>query len=163
MPGSDDDELTEEDLAALAEYEASPEGQKPGREETRAEKLTKLFYKTPAMIEHKRVIDAINDTSALDEDVTVSLKIPRRFITMLEFRERQDAADAGRAPVPAEELLTRTLVGELEEQLHWLVVEPARFKHYRNLWNRFCDEQGAPEEKIPPPGKAKDGGGEGAF
>jgi hypothetical protein len=161
MAGSDD--LTDEDLAALAEYEASVEGQKTGREETRAEKLTRLFYKTPAMTEHQKVIDAINDTAALDHDVTVSLKIPRRFITMLEFRERQDAADAGRAPASAEELLTLALVGELEEQLHWLVVEPARFEHYRNLWNRFCDEQGAPEEKIPPPGTAKDEGGEGAF
>jgi hypothetical protein len=156
MPESDD--LSEKDLAALAEYEASPEGQKPGREETRAEELTKLFYKTPAMIEHKRVIDAINDTSALDHDVTVSLKIPRRFITMLEFRERQDAADAGRAAVSAEELLTRTLVGELEEQLHWLVVEPARFEHYRNLWNRFCDVHGATEEKIPSPDAGTDEG-----
>ena len=162
MAGIEDD-LTKEDLAALAEYEASAEGQAASREETRAEKLTKLFYKTPAMIEHQRVIDAINDTSALDHDVTVSLKIPRRFITMLEFRERQNAADAGRAPAPAEERLTRTLINALEEELHWLVVEPARFEHYRNLWNRFCDEQGAPEEKIPPPGTVKDEGGEGVF
>lgn len=155
MPSSNDD-LTEEDLAALAEYEASPEGQKPGREETRAEKLTKLFYETPAMIEHKRVIDEINDTSARDQDVTVTLKIPRRFLTMLDFRERQDAADAGRAPVSAAEVMTHTLVNELEAQLHWLVVEPARLEHYRKLWNRFCEEQGAPEEKIPPPSPARD-------
>jgi len=161
MAGNDD--LTEEDLAALAEYEASPEGQQPGREETRAEKLTKLFYETPAMIEHKTVIDAINDTSAPDHDVTLSLKIPHRFITMLEFRERQDAADTGRAPASAEDLLARRLINELEDELHWLVVEPARFEHYRNLWNRFCDEQGAPEQKILLPGTAEDKGGEGAF
>lgn len=150
MAGSDDD-LSDKDLAALAEYEASTEGQMAGREKTRAEQLTKLFYETPAMIEHKKVVDAISDTSGVDHDVTVSLKIPRRFITMLEFRERQDAADAGRLPASAEDLLARRLINQLEDELHWLVVEPARFEHYRNLWNRFCEERDALEEKILPP------------
>src|SRR5260370_6134503 len=48
MPGDDDlNDLTEDQLAALDKYETSAEGQKQGREEAQAAKLTKLFYKTP--------------------------------------------------------------------------------------------------------------------
>ena len=46
MPGNDDpEELSEEDLAALAEYENSEEGRAAGEPEpeSQAERLTKLF------------------------------------------------------------------------------------------------------------------------
>lgn len=166
MGGSNDpDNPTDQDRAAIAEYETSFEGRLQGRQgrgETRAAALTKLFHKTPAMVEHRAVIDALTEAD-IDQDVTVAVTVPRRFLTMLEFREGQEAADAGRVPAPAAELLTRRLTNELEDELHWLTVAPARFEHYRNLWNRFCDEQGAPEEKIKPPAAAEGEDGESPF
>ncbi len=167
MTGSGDpDELSEQERVALAEYEASFEGRRQaqrGRGETRAATLTKAFHKTAAMIEHARVIDALNDTSALDRDVTVPVNISQRYLTMLEFRERQEATDAGREPAPVAEVLRQRLTNEFEAELHWLTVSPGRFEHYRKLWNRFCDEEGAPEEKIEPPAAAEGEDGEGPF
>jgi hypothetical protein len=69
----------------------------------------------------------------------------------------------GRAHTRIDKVLTRIVDNEVQEELHWLVVEPAHFERYRNLWNRFCDEQGAPEHKIGAPQKAEARGGEGPF
>jgi hypothetical protein len=69
----------------------------------------------------------------------------------------------GRAHTPIDKVLARIVDNEVQEELHWLVVEPAHFECYRNLWNRFCEEQGAPEHKIGAPQKAEARGGEGPF
>lgn len=70
---------------------------------------------------------------------------------MLEFVERNNAADAGRTPAAAVDVLSQIVKNELHDMLHRLVAAPAHFAHYRNLWNRFCDEQNALEHKIPDP------------
>ena len=65
MPGSDDtDNLTDEDLAAIDEYENSEEGRavRPAPE-SRAGQLTKLFMQTPEMQEYRRTADSINNRS----------------------------------------------------------------------------------------------------
>lgn len=113
-----------------------------------AQELTKAFLKTPEMVEHARVIGAVNDKLDTDDTVTVGLQIPKQFLTMLEFVERTEAAHEGREPEPVGEVLNLMLINQLQEELHWLVVEPAHFERYRDLWNRFCDKQGAPEHKI---------------
>jgi hypothetical protein len=115
-----------------------------------AQELTKAFLKTPEMVEHARVIGEVNDKLDTDDTVTVGLQIPKQFITMLEFVSRTEAAHEGREPEPVGEMLNLMLVNQLQEELHLLVVAPAHFERYRDLWNRFCDEQGAPEHKILP-------------
>ena len=89
--------------------------------------------------------------------------MPREFIRLTEFLEQKRAADAGVAPLPPDKVINQIILNELHDQLHWLVVEPAHFEHYRELWNRFCDEQGAPEEKIPDPLTTAEEGGESPF
>ena len=131
---------------------------------TRAEELTDLFYKTPEMQECKQTAGAINNSLDPEDTVSVTLAVPKEFMRLVEFLEEKRADESSVAPRPAEAVLNQILLNELHEQLHWLVVAPARFSYFRNLWNRFCDEQGAPEEKIADPagGPAK-GGEEGPF
>jgi hypothetical protein len=124
-----------------------------------AEELTRAFLKTPEMAEHQNVIGTVNSRLDEGDTETVCLQVPKQFLTMLEFVERNNAADAGRTAATAADVLNQIVKNELHDMLHWLVVQPARFAHYRNLWNHYCDEQGAPEHKIPTPGEVspKDG------
>jgi hypothetical protein len=148
----DIDDLTDEQLAALDEYEKSQESKaaRQPKPENRAAQLTKLFLKTPEMVEYAQVIGDVNDKLDTDDTVTVGLQIPKQFITMLEFVERTEAAHEGREPEPVGEVLNLMLVNQLQEELHLLVVAPEQFPRNRDLYNRFCDEQGAPEHKILP-------------
>jgi hypothetical protein len=144
-------EMTDDELPTAVEaYENSKEGraaQKP-KPASRAEQLTKLFLKTPEMQECRVTAGSI--TNKLDEEDTVSVKIavPKEFVRLTEFLEQKRATTAGVSPRPAGKVLNQILLNELHDQLHWLVVSPARYEYYRDLWNRFCDAQGAPEEKI---------------
>jgi hypothetical protein len=113
-----------------------------------AEELTKAFRKTPAMTELAELIDAV-ENGDWDEQA-VSVEVSKPLLKMLEFLERAEAAEQGRAPTPVDKILARIIDNVLQEELHWLTVEPAHFDRYRDLWNRFCDEQGAPEHKILP-------------
>jgi hypothetical protein len=167
MPGRDDtDNLTEKELAELAEYENSEDmaSAKP-EPESRAEQLTKLFRQTPEMQELRQLTDTVHNELNAEDDVPLYIHVPRAFIRQTEFLEEKRAAAAGVAPSPAANVLNRILVNALHEELHWLATGPARFSHYRNLWNQFCDEQGAPEEKIGEDGKPapQERGEEGPF
>jgi hypothetical protein len=147
------DELSEEDRAAL-DYERRREEETETR--GRTERLTKLFYKTPAMVEHAEMINAVQNSADWSPQ-EVCIEVSKPLLTMLEFQERAEAAEQGRAPTPIDKILARIVDNELQDQLHWLSVEPAHFERYRNLWNRFCDDQGTPEHKIPAPGEAAEG------
>jgi hypothetical protein len=166
MPGNDDpEELSEEDLAALAEYENSKEG-RAAREpepESPAERLTKLFNKTPEMQECRQTADSINNRLNPDDTVPVQIDVPREFLRLTEFLEQKRSTAAGVVPLPTPKVLNQILLNELHDQLHWLITGPARFSYYRGLWNRFCDEQGAPHQKIPDPQASAGEGGEGPF
>ena len=156
------DELSEEDRAAL-EYERSREGEAEQAEtRARAEQLTKLFYKTPAMVEHVEMINAVQNGSDWTTD-TVCIEIAKPLLAMLDFQERAEAAEEGRAPEPLDKILARIVDNELQDQLHWLVAEPVHFQRYRKLWNQFCDDQDAPEHKIKEPEAADEEGREGPF
>jgi len=164
IPGSSDpDKLSAEDLAAVAKYESSEEGREDANPESPAERLTKLFYKTPEMQECSQTADAINTSLDPKDTVPVQIDVPRQFIRLTEFLEQKRATDAGVTPLTAARVLNQILLNELHDQLHWLVVEPARFRYYRELWNRFCDQQGAPDQKIPDPQVTAGEGGEGPF
>ena len=115
---------------------------------TKAEELTALFYQTPEMKECRETADAIANQLDPEDTVAVTIGVPKAFIRLTDFLEGKRAADAGGAPLPAETVLSRILINELHDQLHWLITSPARYSHYRDLWNRFCEAQGAPEEKI---------------
>lgn len=128
-----------------------------------AEELTRAFLKTPEMAEHEKVIGTVNARLDEGDTETVCLQVPKQFLTMLEFVERNNAADAGRTPAPATDVLSQIVKNELHDMLHWLVVQPAHFAHYRNLWNRFCDAQNAPEQKIPDPLASAKSDEEGPF
>jgi hypothetical protein len=165
MPGKDDaDEMSAEDLAALEEYENSEEGKEAGKPtpETPAERLTKLFLKTPEMEEWRQTADSINNRLNPEDTVAVQVDVPREFIRLTEFLEQKRALAAGVGPLPPHEVLNQILLNELHDQLHWLITGPARFGYYRDFWNRFCDAQGAPELKTADPradekGTATDG------
>ena len=118
---------------------------------TRAEELTELFLKTPEMQECKLAAGSIANKLDPDDTVAVTIDVPKEFVRLTEFLEGKRLAGTAAQPRPVPQVLTQILLNELHDQLHWLAVSPARFEYYRNLWNRFCDEQGAPEEKIADP------------
>jgi hypothetical protein len=122
---------------------------------SRVEKLTELFYKTPEMQECRETAGTVNNRLDPADTTPIRVEIPKAFIPLIELIERNQADDAGRSPRPVEQILSQILVNELHGQLHRLTVEPGHFEHYRNLWNRFCDAHGAPEEKIPDPDATK--------
>jgi hypothetical protein len=126
----------------------------------RAAELTALFLKTPEMQECKTTAGTL--LNQLDDGDTVSLKIelPRALVQLAEFLERKRAEEAGVAAQSAAKVLGNMLRNDLHDELHWLTVGPAHFAYYRNLWNRFCDAQGAPEQKIADPGRRPERGGE---
>jgi hypothetical protein len=162
MPGDDSDNLSEEDQAALAEYEAEGGTAEPAPE-SEAEKLIKLFHKTPEMQECRQTADSINNRVNPDDTVAVQLDVPREFIRLTEFLEQKRATAAGVEPLPTPQVLNQILLNELHDQLHGLITGPARFGYYRDLWNRFCDTQGAPDQKLPDPLASAGEGGEGPF
>ncbi len=136
---------------SLKDQKQDTEPGKGQRVSLTAAELTAAFLKTPAMAEHVKTIGTVNAQLDPQDTGTISLQIPKEFLTMLEFVERNNAADAGRDAEPADKVLAQIVLNELHDMLHWLVVAPGRFAHYRKLWNQFCDEQGAPNEKIPDP------------
>jgi len=161
MPGRDDRaELSEEDLAALSDYENSDEGKAAGEPEPEspAERLTKLFYKTPEMQECRQTADSINSSLNPEDTVAVQIDVPREFLRLTEFLEQKRATAAGVGPLPTPKVLNQILLNELHDQLHGLITGPARFSYYRGLWNRFCDAQGAADQKIPDPWGPEPGG-----
>jgi len=135
MPDDKDrNELSEEDRAAL-DYERRREEEAETR--GRTEQLTKLFYKTPAMAEHAEMINAVQNSRNWTPQ-TVCIEVSKPLLTMLEFQERAEAAEQGRAPTPIDKVLARIVDNELQDQLHWLAVEPAHFERYRNLYMWVC-------------------------
>ena len=141
-----------------------PDDQHPDKptKEDRAKQLTKLFYKTPAMLKHAQMLDAVQtgDDSSTE---TVCIEVSKPLLAMIAFQERAQATEQGRAPAPTDSVLALMVDNMLQEELHWHAVEPFHFEHYRKLWNRFCDEQGAPEHKIAAPGQTAEEGREGPF
>ena len=152
--------MTEEDLAALDGYENSEAGKTAAapEPESRAAGLTKLFYQTPEGKELREMADSVKNGLNEDDTVAVQIHVPRQFIRQTEFLEGKRVTDAGGTPRAADRVLNQILLNELHDQLHWLVASPANFSHYRALWNRFCDAQGAPEEKIPSAESSKEEG-----
>ena len=116
--------------------------------EERRQELRSVFLQTPEMREYAAVSREINN--ALDEDDTVPFQfhVPRQFVQMVEFLEHKRASDAGVTPVNAERTLNQMLMNLLHEELHSLVTEPETYPYYQGLWNRFCDAQGEPGQKI---------------
>jgi hypothetical protein len=164
MATDEHDNLSDEELAAVSEYENSEEGRAGEPEpESRAVQLTKLFYKTPEMQECRLTADSINNALNPDDTVSVQIHVPREFLRLTEFLEQKRATAAGVGPLPPPKVLNQIVLNELHDQLHWLITGPARFSYYRDLWNRFCDEQGAPDQKIPDPQASAGEGGEGPF
>jgi hypothetical protein len=167
MSGSDDPKNpSEEELDALvAEYEDSEEGKAAGEPEpeSRAEKLAKLFWKTPEMQECRQTADSIQNGLNEDDTVRVQIDMPREFIRLTEFLEQKRATAAGVEPLPPPKVLNQILLNELHDQLHGLITGPARFRYYRDRWNRFCDAQGAPDQKLPDPLASAGEGEEGPF
>ena len=128
-----------------------------------AAELTAAFLKTPEMQECKTTAGTILNQVDDGNTVSVTIKLPRALVQLAEFLERKRAGDAGKARSPAK-VLTAMLQNDLHDELHWLTVEPAHFAYYRNLWNRFCDAQGASEQKIADPAsRPEQGGEEGPF
>jgi hypothetical protein len=151
MPGNDDhDELSDEDLAALEDYENSAEGRMVPAPNP-AEVLTRLFNKTPEMQECITTANSIAEGLDPEDPVAVQVYVPRQFMRLTEFLEQKRAVAAGVEARMSQEVLNQILLNELHDQLHALITGPARFGYYRELWNRFCDANGAPELKIVEP------------
>jgi hypothetical protein len=147
-----DDELS----AAVEAYENSAEGRaaKKHKPESRRAQLTKLFYQTPEGQEVRLTADSINNKLNMGDTLPIKIDVPKEFIRLTEFLEKKRMTGGRGKPRPAAKILNQILLNELHDQLHWLVVGPARYEFYRDLWNRFCDAQGAPEHKIADPASA---------
>lgn len=146
--------MREDELAAaVEEHENSEEGRaaRQRKPESRAARLTKLFYQTPEGRELRRIADSINAKLNVGDTVAVKIDVPKEFIRLTDFLEQKRVAGTATKPRPAAKVLNQIILNELHDQLHWLVAGPARFEYFRDLWNRFCNEQGAPEEKIADP------------
>jgi hypothetical protein len=127
---------------------------------SRAE-LTELFNKTPEMQECKSTAGALVNQVHDGNTVSVQVELPRALVQLVEFLEGKRAEDGGKARNVGK-FLSDVLVNDLQDELHWLTVAPAEhFAYYRNLWNRLCEAQGAPEEKLADP-LAPAGGKEGS-
>jgi hypothetical protein len=142
---------------------AAPKKAKAKSKNPSAEELTREFLKTPPMVEHARMLSEIQDDPDWhNEPVTVEVAKP--LLKMLEFLERLEASDGRRKPEEVKKLLSSILDNHLQAVLHELVVSPGVHRHYRDLWNAFCDKNGAPEHKIPDPSTvSKDEGNQGLF
>jgi hypothetical protein len=164
VSGSDDDgKLSAEDQAALAEYENSDATGAKAPTSSGAAELTKLFYKTAEMQDYSLTLAAIEAGLDMEDTVPVKIDVPREFIRLTEFLELKRATAAGVEPLPPQKVLNQIILNELHDQLHGLITGPTRFRYYRDLWNRFCDEQNAPDEKIAAPHAAAPEDGNGPF
>jgi ATP-dependent 26S proteasome regulatory subunit len=132
-------------------------------QESRAAALTKLFLQTPEMQEFQLVAGTIANKLDPKDTVSITIDIPKQFVRLTEFLEQKLRSGSRVKPRPVAAVLNQILLNELHDQLHWLTVEPAHFSYYRDLWNQFCDEHGAPEEKISDPASAPVKGEEGPF
>jgi hypothetical protein len=126
------------------------------------DELTAAFLRTPAMMAHVENINAVENAKDWSP-ATVCIEIDKPLLAMLEAEERTEAAEQGRDPKPVEKILALMMDNVLQEELHWHVVQPMHFARYRRLWNRYCDEHGAPERKIREPGQAEQKAPDGPF
>jgi len=124
---------------------------------SRAGELTALFLNTPEMQECKTTAGTLLNQLDEGDTVTIQIKLPRSLVQLAEFLESKRA---GKAAKDAAKVLSRYLHNDLHDELHMLTVAPLSFDYYRDLWNRFCDDQGAPEEKIADPASGPARGGE---
>jgi hypothetical protein len=131
--------------------------------ESRAQALTRLFLQTPDMKECQLVAGGIANKLDPGDTVSITIDVPKQFVLLTDFLEQKLRTGSRVKPRPAAAVLNQILLNELHDELHWLTVEPAHFSYYRDLWNRFCDEQGAPSEKIPDPASTAEKGEEGPF
>ena len=104
---------------------------------TRAEDLTEQFNAMPEMQECKQTAGSIRNKLDPEDTVSIAIDVPKEFIRLTEFLEKKRAGETGATPRPPNKVLNQIMLNELHEQLHWLVVEPTRFSHYRDLWNRL--------------------------
>ena len=141
-----------------------PKKAKSKSQTTTAAELTAAFLKTPEMQECRTTAGTILNQVYDGNTVSITIKLPRALVQLAEFLERKRAEDGGVKARSAVKVLTAMLQNDLHDELHWLTVEPAHFAYYRNLWNRFCDAHGAPEQKIADPAsRPEQGGEEGPF
>ena len=142
---------------------AAPKKAKAKSKTPSAEELTREFLKTPPMVEHTRMLNEIQDDPDWNSEA-VTLEVSKPLLKMLEFVEHLEAADEKRKPEKVTEILSRILDNHVQAELHGLVASPGSHRHYRDLWNAFCDKNGAPQHKIPDPSTiSKDDGNEGLF
>lgn len=137
---------------------------KPASSQGRGAELTALFLKTPEMQECTTTAGTILNQVYDGNTVSIKIELPRALVQLAEFLERKRAEGAGVAARSTAKVLGDMLQNDLHDELHWLTVEPAHFAYYRNLWNRFCDAQGASKQKIADPARTKaQGREEGPF
>jgi hypothetical protein len=125
--------------------------------ERKREELGRLFLETPEMREYTAVTQDISNTLDEDDTVPFQLHVPRQFLQLVDFLEQKRALQAGVSPVTAERTLNQMFMNLLHEELHSLITEPLTYPYYLELWNRFCDAQGAPEQKIVQPAEKAEG------
>lgn len=120
-------------------------------EKTKAEQLMQQFLKTPEMQECSTFAGKINNQLDPGDTVPVTINVPKAFIRLTDFLEQKRVGGSSGKPRPAGSVLNQILLNDLHEQLHALTTGPLTFAHYRELWNSYCDANGAPEEKLRGP------------
>jgi hypothetical protein len=139
-----------------------------GVDHDRLQEIYRLFLKTPEAHEHRAAVEKANDAlSGIDAEwpvVEITIEIPQPFVDLFTYIERLNARDAGRAPENIATLVEQDVHNEMHQRLHWLSTEPQVFEHYRNMFNRFCVENGWQEYQIKERPKAgEEDGSSGSF
>lgn len=156
--------VTRVDAGRAAEARAANEA--AGINHDRLQEIFRLFLRTPEAQEHRAAVEKANDGVCSDEYATVELtiEIPRPFVDLFTYIERLNARDAGREPESITAIVQQDVHNDMHQRLHWLVVEPQLFEHYRNMFNRFCVANGWPEFQLKErPKGAEEGGSDGPF
>jgi hypothetical protein len=116
--------------------------------ETHREILKKLFYETAEMQQCRETADSITNQLDLEDTVLIQIDVPKEFIHLTEFLEEKRAASEGVTPLPVAKVLSHIILDELHDLHYWIIHEPEHYRYYRDLWNRFCEEQGTPGYKL---------------
>ena len=114
------------------------------------ETLVLTFADTDEFHELQDELDIFDDAPD-GETERVEVQIPKRYLALFRFLETKAAEAENRPILPLSEVLSQTLVQQLEAIRIKLSLTRTSHPYYRRLWNRLCDEHGLPEEEVSDP------------
>jgi hypothetical protein len=100
-------------------------------------------------------------TDKRDTEPTPEERVEQAFIDTDEFRELFAAKDRANEAAERGDKEVALPAGLMARVL--AITQPLDLEHLQAVWNRLCDEHGAPEKKIAPPPPIEYEEGKGPF